>query len=110
MQKGTSGRNYMFDINIISAYSCALSALILIKLEMSKCYVAATLPGMWDRTVTIGSAGKTFSVTGWKLGWSIGPKHLIRGLRMAHNINTSVCPTVLQVTFACIVSSFSSTL
>lgn len=27
----------------------------------------ATLPGMWDRTVTIGSAGKTFSVTGWKV-------------------------------------------
>ena len=29
--------------------------------------VAATLPGMWERTVTIGSAGKTFSVTGWKV-------------------------------------------
>lgn len=28
---------------------------------------AATLPGMWDRTITIGSAGKTFSVTGWKV-------------------------------------------
>lgn len=27
----------------------------------------ATLPGMWDRTITIGSAGKTFSVTGWKV-------------------------------------------
>lgn len=37
----------------------------------------ATLPGMWDRTITIGSAGKTFSVTGWKLGWAIGPKHLL---------------------------------
>ena len=29
----------------------------------------ATLPELYDRTITIGSAGKTFSVTGWKLGW-----------------------------------------
>lgn len=40
----------------------------------------ASLPGMWDRTVTIGSAGKTFSVTGWKLGWTIGPQHIIKNL------------------------------
>lgn len=31
------------------------------------CFISATLPGMWERTVTIGSAGKTFSVTGWKV-------------------------------------------
>jgi N-succinyldiaminopimelate aminotransferase len=37
----------------------------------------ASLPGMWDRTVTIGSAGKTFSVTGWKIGWATGPADLI---------------------------------
>ena len=37
----------------------------------------ATLPGMWERTITIGSAGKTFSVTGWKLGWAVGPSNLI---------------------------------
>ncbi|KAL0480201.1 kynurenine-oxoglutarate transaminase, partial [Acrasis kona] len=37
----------------------------------------ANLPGMWDRTLTISSAGKTFSTTGWKMGWIIGPKHLI---------------------------------
>src|SRR5690606_9315113 len=30
----------------------------------------ATLPGMWERTITLGSAGKTFSVTGWKIGWA----------------------------------------
>lgn len=44
----------------------------------------ATLPGMWERTITIGSAGKTFSVTGWKLGWSIGPGHLIKQIGRAH--------------------------
>lgn len=40
----------------------------------------ATLPGMWERTLTISSSGKTFSVTGWKIGWAVGPEHLIRGL------------------------------
>ncbi len=37
----------------------------------------ASLPGMWERTVTIGSAGKTFSLTGWKIGWATGPADLI---------------------------------
>lgn len=37
----------------------------------------ATLPGMADRTLTISSAGKTFSVTGWKIGWATGPAPLI---------------------------------
>ena len=36
-----------------------------------------TLPGMWDRTVTISSAGKTFSFTGWKVGWVSGPPDLV---------------------------------
>jgi len=60
-------------------------------------WFAANLPGMWDRTVTIGSAGKTFSVTGWKLGWSVGPKHLIRCLCMVHQNCNYTCPTPLQV-------------
>jgi N-succinyldiaminopimelate aminotransferase len=37
----------------------------------------ASLPGMWERTVTIGSAGKTFSLTGWKIGWATGPADLV---------------------------------
>ena len=37
----------------------------------------ATLPGMAERTLTISSAGKTFSLTGWKIGWVTGPAHLI---------------------------------
>ncbi|GAB6022785.1 hypothetical protein CHUAL_006885 [Chamberlinius hualienensis] len=45
----------------------------------------ATLPGMWERTITIGSAGKTFSVTGWKVGWAYGPNHLIKNLHMIHD-------------------------
>ncbi|THV26527.1 pyridoxal phosphate-dependent aminotransferase [Glycomyces paridis] len=37
----------------------------------------AGFDGMWDRTLTIGSAGKTFSVTGWKIGWASGPAALV---------------------------------
>ena len=36
----------------------------------------ATIPGMWERTLTLSSSGKTFSATGWKVGWAIGPPHL----------------------------------
>uniref|UniRef100_A0A7N8XGF8 Kynurenine--oxoglutarate transaminase 3 n=1 Tax=Mastacembelus armatus TaxID=205130 RepID=A0A7N8XGF8_9TELE len=56
----------------------------------------ATLPGMWERTITIGSAGKTFSVTGWKLGWSIGPEHLIKHLQTVMQNTLYTCPTPLQ--------------
>ena len=37
----------------------------------------ATLPGAWDRTITISSGGKTFSTTGWKIGWLTGPSELV---------------------------------
>ncbi|RGB35890.1 PLP-dependent transferase [Rhizophagus diaphanus] len=37
----------------------------------------ANLPGAWERTITVGSGGKTFGTTGWRIGWLIGPKHLI---------------------------------
>jgi N-succinyldiaminopimelate aminotransferase len=43
----------------------------------------ATLPGMAERTVTISSLGKTFSVTGWKIGWASGPPELVSGVRAA---------------------------
>ncbi|XP_009300661.1 kynurenine--oxoglutarate transaminase 3 [Danio rerio] len=56
----------------------------------------ATLPGMWDRTITIGSAGKTFSMTGWKLGWSIGPEHLIKHLQTVMQNSLHSCATPLQ--------------
>ena len=56
----------------------------------------ASLPEMWDRTITVGSAGKTFSVTGWKLGWAYGPSKLMRGLQMVHQNTIYTCPTVTQ--------------
>ncbi|XP_041506165.1 kynurenine--oxoglutarate transaminase 3 isoform X1 [Microtus oregoni] len=60
----------------------------------------ATFPGMWERTVTIGSAGKTFSVTGWKLGWSIGPHHLIKHLQTVQQNTVYTCATPLQAALA----------
>lgn len=41
----------------------------------------ATLPGMWERTVSISSAGKTFAFTGWKVGWVTGPAELVAAVR-----------------------------
>lgn len=41
----------------------------------------ATFPGAWERTVSISSAGKTFSVTGWKVGWLTGPQVLVDAVR-----------------------------
>jgi len=43
----------------------------------------ASLPGMFDRTLTLSSAGKTFSVTGWQIGWIVGPAHLVRDVHVA---------------------------
>lgn len=56
----------------------------------------ATLEGMWERTLTLSSLGKTFSLTGWKLGWAIGPAELTSGLRSAHQFLTFTTPTPVQ--------------
>jgi aspartate/methionine/tyrosine aminotransferase len=56
----------------------------------------ATLDGMWDRTVTLSSLGKTFSLTGWKVGWAIAPPHLSEGVRAAHQYITFATATPLQ--------------
>ncbi|KAE9411971.1 hypothetical protein Angca_004712, partial [Angiostrongylus cantonensis] len=60
----------------------------------------ASLPGMYDRTISIGSAGKAFSVTGWKLGWCIAPKHLMTPIRMMHQNCVFTCSTPLQEAIA----------
>ena len=48
----------------------------------------ATLPGMFERTVTVSSLGKTFSVTGWKIGWVYGAPELVTGVSRAHQFVT----------------------
>ncbi len=44
----------------------------------------ASLPGMWDRCITVSSSGKTFSCTGWKVGWAYGGAHLIKPITLAN--------------------------
>ena len=56
----------------------------------------ASLPGMWDRTLTINSTGKTFSMTGWKIGYVTGSAHLQQYLRAAHQFNVFATATPLQ--------------
>jgi len=57
----------------------------------------ATLPGMRERTLTLSSSGKTFSLTGWKIGWATGPAELIRVPQAAHQYITFCAATPLQV-------------
>ncbi len=60
----------------------------------------ATLPGMRERTLTLSSAGKTFSFTGWKIGWGTGPRGLVDGAQAAHQFLTYAIATPLQVAIA----------
>jgi N-succinyldiaminopimelate aminotransferase len=50
----------------------------------------AAVPGMRDRTLVVGSAGKTFNVTGWKIGWICGPAPLVSAVRTAKQFLTYV--------------------
>ena len=50
----------------------------------------ATLPDMWERTLTISSGGKTFSTTGWKIGWVCGPQEIVRAAMRAKQFLTYV--------------------
>ncbi|HEX6107496.1 MAG TPA: aminotransferase class I/II-fold pyridoxal phosphate-dependent enzyme [Gemmatimonadales bacterium] len=56
----------------------------------------ATLPGMRERTVTISGASKTFSVTGWRVGWIVAPAGLTDAIRKVHDFLTVGAPAPLQ--------------
>jgi aspartate/methionine/tyrosine aminotransferase len=55
------------------------------------------LPGMRERAVRIGSAGKMFSLTGWKIGWAMGEGNLIRAVANAHQFITFATSPALQM-------------
>lgn len=65
----------------------------------------ATLDGMRDRTVTLSSFGKTFSMTGWKIGWAIAPPELTAAVRSAHQFLTFAIATPLQYAAAAALDS-----
>ncbi|MBF5040857.1 aminotransferase class I/II-fold pyridoxal phosphate-dependent enzyme [Aggregicoccus sp. 17bor-14] len=61
---------------------------------------AATLPQLRERTVTVSSAGKSFSFTGWKIGWAIAPPALRDAVQRAHQFITFAVPSPLQAAVA----------
>jgi N-succinyldiaminopimelate aminotransferase len=56
----------------------------------------ATLPGMWERTLTVSSIGKTHSLTGWKVGWVSGPAELVARVREVKQFLSFAGGTPLQ--------------
>jgi len=65
----------------------------------------ASLPGMAERTIKCGSAGKIFSLTGWKIGWAAAPPPLTKAVRAAHQFITFATATPLQHGAACALSA-----
>ncbi|HVE81427.1 MAG TPA: aminotransferase class I/II-fold pyridoxal phosphate-dependent enzyme [Myxococcales bacterium] len=61
---------------------------------------AATLPGLADRTITVSSAGKSFSFTGWKVGWVIAPPPLRQAVQAAHQFVTFATASPFQAAAA----------
>lgn len=56
----------------------------------------ATIPGMENRTITINSISKTYSVTGWRVGWAIAEKSITKRIRKVHDFLTVGAPTPFQ--------------
>ena len=56
----------------------------------------ASQPGMRERTITIGSGGKLFALTGWRVAWAYGPAELVQPLSRSHTHLTFSSPTPLQ--------------
>jgi aspartate/methionine/tyrosine aminotransferase len=70
-------------------------------LYQGACHISiATVPGMWERTLTINSTGKTFSMTGWKIGYAIGPGTLNAAIRSVHQFVTFASATPFQEAMA----------
>ena len=55
-----------------------------------------SLPGMWERTVSCSSLSKTYSITGWRLGYAIAPKPIMDKIKQYHDFNTVGAPSPLM--------------
>ncbi len=98
-----TGRVLGRDELALIAAACAEHDLICISDEVYEHLVydgehvpPATLPGMGARTLTISSVGKSFSFTGWKIGWASGPAELVGATRTAKQFLTFAGGTPLQ--------------
>lgn len=56
----------------------------------------ASLPGMWERTISCGSLSKTYSITGWRLGYIIAPSYIVETTRKVHDFLTVGAAAPLQ--------------
>ncbi|MCS6901522.1 MAG: methionine aminotransferase [Myxococcales bacterium] len=68
----------------------------------------ATLPGMRERTITLSSLSKTFSLTGWRIGWAVAAPPLASAVRLVHQFATFSAPTPLQVAAARVLAADAS--
>src|SRR5262245_5990089 len=66
----------------------------------------ASRPGMRDRTITLSSTGKTYSFTGWKVGWATGPAPLVAAVQRAHQFLTFCAATPLHTAMAVALRTF----
>jgi len=55
-----------------------------------------SIPGMWERTVSCSSLSKTYSITGWRLGYAIAPEHIMDRIKQYHDFNTVGCPSPMM--------------
>ena len=55
-----------------------------------------SLPGMWERTISCSSLSKTYSITGWRLGYAIAPQHIMDRIKQYHDFNTVGAPSPLM--------------
>ena len=55
-----------------------------------------SLPGMWERTVSLSSLSKTYSITGWRLGYAIAPENIMQRIKQYHDFNTVGAPSPLM--------------
>lgn len=91
------------ELEAVAAFACAHDLVVItdevwehILLDEQRFVPLAALPGMADRTIKCGSAGKIFSLTGWKIGWIVAPPALASLVAKAHQFLTFASAPALQ--------------
>ncbi len=91
------------ELELIASLACKYGAYVLVDevyehivYEPNEHTYFATLPGMWERTITCGSLSKTYSITGWRLGYAIACPEISERLKKVHDFMTVGAPAPLQ--------------
>ena len=80
------------DTNIL-----VLSDEIYSELTFGSCHVSmASIEGMWERTITVNGFSKSFSMTGWRMGFACGPKEILSQMTKIHQFAIMCAPTTSQ--------------